>query len=345
MGHHMSGDRVAVALGWVALGVLLYLVFLVVQPFLTPLGWAGVLAIIFHPMYERLEHRWGAGRSAAATTIAATLLVIGPMLLVMTAFVREAVVAAGDLQRASADGRFAWIDSAWGTVAQHVPFTQRVDLAAIASDAARQSALFLASQSGSILRNVAAFLFELVVALFATFFLLRDSRAIMIAIRRMLPLDDTARERLITQTRELVSMSVMSSVIVAAVQGLLGGLVFAAVGIDAAVFWGVVMALFCLLPLGAWVVWLPAAILLAVGGSVGRALIVAGLGFGIVSAIDNILRPALLSGRARMNGLLILISLLGGIRVFGPLGLVLGPILLATAVALVRTYVGTTESV
>lgn len=160
-------------------------------------------------------------------------------------------------------------------------------------------------------------------------------------VRRVLPLEPAMRERLITQTRELVSMSVTSSGIIAAIQGLLGGIVFALVGIDAPVFWGVIMAFFCLIPLGAWVIYLPAAALLALEGSIGRAAIVAGLGVGVVSAVDNVLRPALLSGGARMNGLLILIALLGGVSVFGVLGLVLGPILLATAVALLKTYTAT----
>jgi predicted PurR-regulated permease PerM len=86
------------------------------------------------------------------------------------------------------------------------------------------------------------------------------------------------------------------------------------------------------------VVWLPAAILLAISGSPGRGLIVAGAGVGIVSAVDNVLRPMLMSGGTRMNGLLILIALLGGVEVFGMLGLVLGPILVATALALLKTY-------
>jgi predicted PurR-regulated permease PerM len=123
------------------------------------------------------------------------------------------------------------------------------------------------------------------------------------------------------------------------VQGILGGLVFAAVGIEAPVFWGVVMGFFCLVPLGAWVVWLPAAILLAGSGSIGRAAIVAGLGVGVVSAIDNVLRPALMSGGTKMNGLLIVLALLGGVSAFGVLGLVLGPILVAAGVALLETYV------
>jgi predicted PurR-regulated permease PerM len=261
-----------------------------------------------------------------------------PILLIATVFVREAMDAAGALQNAAADGGFAWIERAWESLEQRVPIAQRVDVAALLRDGAKRSALLFAAQSGSAVRNVAVFVFDLVVALFASFFLLRDSRPIMAAVRRLLPVDAPVREQLIAQTRELVSVSVTSSGIIAAVQGVLGAIVFAAVGIDAPVFWGVVMGFLCLVPLGAWIVWLPAAILLALSGSVGRGLLVAGLGFGVVSAVDNVLRPALMSGRTRMNGLLILIALLGGVRVFGALGLVLGPLLVAVAIALLNTY-------
>jgi predicted PurR-regulated permease PerM len=337
----MSRDHLSAAFAVLALAALVYLLFLVVEPFLAPLGWAAVLAIIFYPMHERLARRWGAGPSAAATTVAAAVLVVGPILLITTAFVREAIDAATALQNAFAEDRFAWVERAWQSIEQRVPATQRVDLRALITDSAKRGAMLLAAQSGSVVRNVAGFVFDLIVALFASFFLLRDSPALMAAVRRLLPLDEPMRERLIGQTRTLVSMSVTSSGIIAAVQGTLGGIVFAAVGIDAAVFWGVVMGFFCLVPLGAWVIWLPAAVLLAIGGSIGRALIVAGLGVGIVSAVDNVLRPVLLSGGTKMNGLLILIALLGGVRVFGVLGLILGPIVVATGVALLQTYMAT----
>lgn len=335
----MSRDHLSALFAAIALAALLYLLFLVVQPFLPPLGWAAVLAIIFYPMHERLTRRWTAAPSAVATTLAAALLVVGPILLITTAFVREALDAATALQNAFAEDRFAWVERAWQSLEQRIPATQRVDLRALVTDSAKRGAMLLAAQSGSVVRNVAGFVFDLAVALFASFFLLRDSATIMAAVRRLLPLDEPMRERLIAQTRTLVSMSVTSSGIIAAVQGTLGGIVFAAVGIDGAVFWGVVMGFFCLVPLGAWVVWLPAAVLLAIGGSIGRALVVAALGIGIVSAVDNVLRPVLLSGGAKMNGLLILISLLGGVRVFGVLGLILGPILVATGVALLQTYI------
>jgi predicted PurR-regulated permease PerM len=335
----MSTDRITAALSLAALAGLLYLLFRVVQPFLSPLGWAAVLAIVFYPMHERLERRWGAGGSAAITTAAVTVLVVGPMLLIMAAFIREAMDGAVSLQDAVAEGRLGWIERGWRSLALRVPAAQRVDVVSLVTDAAKRSAVVLAAQSGALLANIVGFVFDLVVALFATFFFLRDAHTIMTGVRRVLPFDEPVREQLITQTRELVSVSVTSSGLIAAIQGLLGGIVFAAVGIDGAVFWGVVMGFLCLVPLGAWVVWLPAAIILAVSGSPGRGLIVAGLGVGIVSAVDNVLRPALMSGGTSMNGLLVLIALLGGVAVFGMLGLVLGPILVATALALLKTYI------
>lgn len=98
------------------------------------------------------------------------------------------------------------------------------------------------------------------------------------------------------------------------------------------------MALFCLLPLGAWVVWGPAAIWLILTGRVVRGLLLAAIGFAIVSGIDNLLRPVLLSERSEMNGLLLFVSLLGGVAAFGTVGLVLGPVLMAVAVGLFEAY-------
>jgi len=337
--NRLSFDRLAPALAWVGLALLVYLVFQVVQPFLNALGWASVITIVFYPAHARLERRWGATRAAVVSTLAAALIVIVPLVLLMTAFVQEAVQAAANLQRAFAEGRIATLDRAWRSLLGLLPRTQAAEVETMVTEAVRQTAVFIAAQSPSFLRNTAAFLFDLVITLFATFFLLRDSQAIVDVIRRVLPMEEAARERLLTEMRELVSVSVTSAIIVAAVQGLLGGLVFAAVGIEGPVFWGVVMGLSCLLPLGAWVVWLPAAIYLWLTGFVGRAVIVVGLGVAIVSSVDNVLRPLLMSERTSLNGLLIFIGLVGGIGAFGALGLVLGPILVALLLALLKSYV------
>jgi predicted PurR-regulated permease PerM len=331
-------DPFGVALTWGGLAFLLYLVYLVVSPFLFPLGWASVFAILFYPWHARIVRHWGHGRAAAATTILVAVLLIAPMVMLVTSFAQEALQAVASVQDAMAGGGSSRIDAIWRGLQARLPQAFEADVTAFARDSVRVVGAFIVAQSGLIARNIAGFIVDLGIALFATFFLLRDADLIMRGVRRLLPLDHSAREELIVRTRELIFAGVVSSLIVAAIQGLLGGTVFALLGLSAPIFWGVVMAFCCLLPFGAWVVWLPAAILLAIDGDVTRALILAGVGVGIVSGIDNILRPMMLSGNSNMNGLVIFVSLLGGIGAFGLLGLVLGPIIVVTALALLDAY-------
>jgi predicted PurR-regulated permease PerM len=332
-------DQTSQVLYWVGLAVLGWLVFLVVRPFLIPLGWAAVLAVVTYPVHARLATRWRPGLAASATTLLTTVVVIVPAVMLVVAFVRETLEIAGDLQTTVSGGPLGWIGHAWARVVRVLPAASSIDLAALITDALRRSGAYLVVQSGSIFQNVAGFLIDLTLALFATFFLLRDADAIMRVVRRLLPMEPGRREKLIAQTRALISAGVTSSVLVAGLQGVLGGVAFAVVGISAPVFWGVVMAFMCLLPFGAWVIWLPAAVFLGVSGSLTRAFVLGGLGLGIVSTVDNVLRPALLSGQAHMNGLVVFVSLLGGLSVFGLLGIVLGPVLVATLLSLLTTYV------
>jgi predicted PurR-regulated permease PerM len=186
---------------------------------------------------------------------------------------------------------------------------------------------------------VALLVVSFITMVFAVFFFFRDARAIVDTIRRLLPFEEERREQILAQAHDLIFATVVSGLIVAAVQGLLGGVAFAVLGIGEPVFWGVMMAFFCLLPvLGAWVIWVPAAIWLGVTGHVTQAVILAGFGAAVVGLVDNFLRPALLAGRAELNGLLIFVGLLGGVTVFGLLGLVLGPIILATVAILFDAY-------
>jgi predicted PurR-regulated permease PerM len=178
---------------------------------------------------------------------------------------------------------------------------------------------------------------DVVIMVFALFFFFRDGDAIMRRLRQALPFDEAFRERRIAETGELIRASVSASLAVAFVQGTIGGIAFGVLGLGAPIFWGVMMVFFALLPLGAWVIWGPAVVWLLVTGQVARglALILIGAGVGV---IDNLLRPILLSGRTEMNGLLTFISLLGGLAAFGLLGLVLGPVIMATTISFVDAY-------
>jgi predicted PurR-regulated permease PerM len=144
---------------------------------------------------------------------------------------------------------------------------------------------------------------------------------------------------MIQQTQDLIYAGITAGLLVAVIQGSLTGFAFALLGIAAPVFWGVVATFFALLPFaGAWVVWGPAVIWLLAAGHIVSALVLLAVGAGIVGLVDNVVRPALLAGRAQMNGLLVLISLLGGLSVFGMLGVVLGPVIMAIAVGLFHAY-------
>ncbi len=177
--------------------------------------------------------------------------------------------------------------------------------------------------------------------LFALFFFLRDGDTIIDQVRLSLPFEESMRERMLTEARDLIFASVTTSLVIAVVQGIVCGSAFAIVGLNSALFWGVLMAFLSLLPVvGAWPVWIPAAIWLFSTGHSGRALVLIAICGGLGSTIDNILRPILLGGRSSLNALLVFISVLGGIAVFGALGIVLGPVVVATAVGILDAYSG-----
>jgi predicted PurR-regulated permease PerM len=320
-----------------------YLVYQLFRPFLAPLAWAGVLAICGYPIQKRFEQRFRPAPAALLTTVCVALVIIVPVVVVASAFVREASTALSDVS-----GRLADVPSSvqrWvQTALRYVPAGNTFDPAVVLADAAKRAGGFVSERAGGVVQNAVLFVTDVAIALFALFFLLRDGPALMTALRRGVPLESSARERLFDQTATMVTASVRSGLIVAAAQGTLCAIAFWIVGLSAPVFWGVVTAVCCLLPLGGWVVWAPAAVWLALTGSVGRAVLLAGLGAGIVSGVDNVLRPMLLSGQSEMNGLLLLISLLGGIAAFGAVGLVVGPVLMAAAVALFDVFTSTPEA-
>src|ERR1039458_8836152 len=199
----------------------------------------------------------------------------------------------------------------------------------------------MASELGAVVRHIVVFVFELFVMLFGLFYFLRDGDAVLERFRFFLPFEEGMRERMLAEARELIFASVTTSLLIAAVQGLICGGAFAIVGLGSPIFWGVLMAFLSLLPVvGAWPVWIPAAIWLFSTGHGGRAVILIVICGGLGATIDNILRPVLLGGRSSLNGLLVFISVLGGIAVFGVLGVVLGPIVVATAVGMLDVYSG-----
>jgi predicted PurR-regulated permease PerM len=197
----------------------------------------------------------------------------------------------------------------------------------------------MASHAGTVVKGALSLLFDILLTLGILFFVLKDSASLAQVAPRLMPFGRAQNERLLTLIRDIVSASVTSTLLVALIQGLLGGIAFVLLGVQGAALWAGLMTVLALLPaVGAALVWAPAAIWLAVSGSLVKGIVLALVGLLILGNVDNVVRPLLLSGSARMNTLVLIISLLGGVSAFGFIGIVLGPVVAAVVTALFESY-------
>jgi predicted PurR-regulated permease PerM len=335
-----TSDRLTTVLSYGVLLLLIYLVFRIYEPFLAPLGWAAILAIFFYPMHHRLLRRFSPSKAAVLSTLAVTFLLIVPAILVTTLFVREAFAVSRGVQHTLLVQQAPKLAKIWAWLSQHVPgLDPNADVLEMLAQGVQKQAGFLAERLGTILRNIAAFVFDLFVMIFAMFYFFRDADQIIRGVRSLLPFDAEHRETLMTQTRDLISASVTTSLILAAIQGILGGLSFVLVKLPTPLFWGVAMAFFSLVPVvGSGLIFVPAALWLGFTGHWGRAVLLLLICAGVSTIVDNVVRPLLLGGKTELSGLVIFISVFGGVAMFGMLGLVLGPILVATAAGVLAVY-------
>jgi predicted PurR-regulated permease PerM len=333
-------ERLAQLLFYGAVILIGYLVFQVVQPFLVPLGWAGVLAVAVQPLFGRLAPRVGRSRAAGLCVALVLVALVLPVWLLVDALIREGAQAVGALQAAFAAPPPDRLVRLWAWVQTHIPFLAAERLSETVSSASQKVGALVATSSGRLLGGVAVLVLDMALALFALFFFLRDAPVIVRVLKNFLPFHDQQRDRIVKQVEDLVFASVIAGLAVAAVQGLIGGLGFLVLGVRGPVVWGTVMAFMSLVPVvGSSIVWGPVAAWFLLTGDITRGLVLIAIGGGLVGMADNVLRPLLLSGRSSMNGLVTFVALLGGVSAFGLIGLVFGPVVVAVGAGLLEAYV------
>jgi predicted PurR-regulated permease PerM len=335
-----TSDRLTTVLSYGALLLIGYVVYQIVEPFLEPLVWSAVLAIFFFPFHEHLKNRMGPNRAALVSTLGVTLLLIAPSLVVLVYTTRQAIDAASAVQSAVLDTQRALPAHTVEWVRHHLPVAWRsMDFSQPLRQGAERIAAFLAENFTRLVKNLFAFLVDLVIVIFALFFMFRDSDSIVRGVRHLLPFERAIQEDVLRESRDLIFGSVAVALVIAGIQGLLGGTAFAIGGISNPIFWGVVIAFFSLVPVvGSALIWVPGALYVGFAGHWGRAVAVLIICGGVAGAADNIVRPLLLRNRTRLNELLLFISVLGGLEVFGLLGLVVGPAVFAAAMGIFRVY-------
>ena len=310
----------------VLLGI--YLSYLILRPFFAALAWAVIFAILFHRMQVRLAPKIGPNRAALATTVLVAIAIVGPAVLLISTVVREVPQAAAYLTDASQTTP-RQLQEAWDGLRARIPVSLPTDPVELAKQGAQRAASALSARAGAFVAGFFTELGNVGAMLFALFFMARDGEVISQYLQRRLPFSEGDSERLMVETRDMVIASVGAGLIVAAAQGTIGGVAFGLLGIPAPAFWGLVMGVCSLLPVvGASLVWIPASIWLLLSGDVGRGVTLLVVGTFGISLIDNILRPLLLSGKARISGFVVFFGLLGGAAAFGFTGLVIGPVIL-----------------
>jgi predicted PurR-regulated permease PerM len=321
---------VTLALGWILL------------PFYGSIMWGGIIAMLFAPVYRRLLARLGRRRTPAAllTLLLVLLIVVLPFALLSAALAREAGglyqrIESGELQpglyfRGLYDALPAWATGLLDRAGLIDFDTLQRQLSTSLASAAR----YLATQAFSIGQDTFAFLAALLITLYLAFFLVRDGDALAALLRRAVPLTPQHMQELTEKFTTVIRATVKGSLVVAVVQGTLGGLAFWALGVGAPLLWAVLMAFLSLVPaVGSALVWAPVALYFLASGDLWRGGILAAYGVLVIGLVDNLLRPLLVGKDTRMPDYVVMITTLGGMAALGVNGFVIGPAIAAMAMA------------
>jgi predicted PurR-regulated permease PerM len=318
-----------------ALGI--YLCYRMALPFLPALTWAMALAVLFRPVHRRMESALKRPDMAASVSVLLiALVVVVPAAFLGQRLVSEAVTGADTIRAKVESGEWQRVLDDNPRAAPIAEWVQRqIDLpgtiSTISAWLTNATASFV---TGSVIQVIVVLL-----TFYLLFYFLRDQRVVLSSIRALSPLSETEMDTLFTRVGDTVYATIHGTLAVAVVQGTLGGLMFWWLGLPTPLLWGLVMGGLAVVPvLGAFVVWIPAALFLALDGSWGKALILAVWGSVVVGGIDNVLYPILVGNRLKLHTIPAFMSIVGGLTVFGPSGLILGPVTLTVTVLLIEIW-------
>lgn len=318
-----------------------YLCYRMAAPFVSALAWALALAVLFTPFQRWLESKLR--RPSLAAIIA--VLVIGLIVVVPATFVGQRLVvqAAKGAQLIEASVKSGEWRRALESQPRLAPLVARLERQIDLPGTVNSLSAWLSTTAGAIVKGSIFQLISFCLIFYLLFFFLRDRRAALQLIRSLSPLSDVEMDGMFGRIGDTVYATVYGTLAASCAQGLLGGLMFWWLGLTAPLLWGVVMAVLAVVPmLGAFIVWVPAALFLAAEGSWGKALILTLWGVLVVGTIDNLLRPILAGNRLKLHTVLAFMSVVGGLIVFGAAGLILGPLVLTVTMVLLEVWPGRT---
>ena len=346
----MLPQRTLARVALLAVGlIVLYFVFQIFRPFLGAIALAVVLTSLSFPLFEficaKLKGR--RGWAALATCLMLTLVIVVPIVLLFIMLANQVGQVYGQFQDYLSKGQFHGIESL-----QKIPLIQkpldwldkvvdlkRLDLVGNVGSLLQKASVFLLTHSTAIVSGVFSLFFNFFVMVVTMFFLFRDGHLLLEEMGRLSPVSQSYTALLSKTFREVARATVVGSLVTAAAQGFAAGIIFWALGVPNALFWGTACGFFSLVPVvGATLVWAPWAIYLLVSGHVITGILMIALQALVVGSLDNILRPMLIEGKIQMHTMIVFFAIMGGIAYFGVLGMVFGPIIVALGLTLLEVY-------
>lgn len=333
--------------GLATCAILAFALYRIVMPFLGPLMWAIFLAFLLNPLHQWLTPRLrnSAQLSALLLTVLMLIVLLGPLTALSAAFAAQVTDLLRYIQTWLADPAQAnvldftnvpWIRDSLA----RLDSTFGVDTAQVRDwieQASNQGLHWLASLGGKVFLGAVGTVMGFVLTMFILFFFIRDGQGIFNTARELIPMTEQRKARLFGHLAAVTRAMVLGTGVTALIQGTLVGIAFLIVGLPSPLVFAVIAVLASLLPVGGTaLVWIPAAIVLAAQGHWGKMIFMVIWGALLVSLVDNVVRPMLVSGRANVDTLTVFIGVLGGLAAFGAIGLFLGPVVLALVIALVR---------
>jgi len=337
------------ALAYLLVAVTAALIY-VLLPFYTAILWGIIIALLFAPLYRWLLPRVRQRPNVAAgiSLLLAFVMVVLPTLLVATSLAVESSRIYEQLQSGELKPTqylrdvFNTLPNGVTTVLDRFGLVSFNTLQRRLTAALTQGTQYFATQTFAVGQNTFEFVASVFITFYLAFFLIRDGNAIVRVVQRALPIAPAQKQALLTLFTTVIRATVKGNLLVAAIQGALGGLAFWALGISGALLWAVLMMFLSLLPaLGAALVWGPLALYLLLTGAVWKGVLLCVFGVLVIGLVDNLLRPILVGKDTRMPDYVVMVSTLGGMAVFGVNGFVLGPVIAAMFIAVWQIYVST----
>ena len=328
-----------------------YWLYRILSPFLTSILWAILMAIVFYPLFRRLQRLLKKREilCAMTMTVLVTLVIVLPFSLLAISLANEVVGAYHWVEEMLQTGRLqTYLDQI-----KEIPFFQRLwdklyqyedisqtHLTDFLLKNLQQVSTFLFNQTSKIIKGLSTFVIGFFFTLLSLYYLFKDGAHLFERLKDVIPLPFIERDLLIDRFKDMVYATIYGGILIAIIQGLLGGIIFWILGFSSPILWGTAMSFLSFIPIGGTgIVWIPAVILLFIQGAFLKGIILLFLGIFVIGMADNFLRPMFISARTKIHPLFLFFAVLGGVQVFGLIGLVMGPLIATLSLTLIEIYI------